>query len=864
MKVAELPLGANPEALTYKHFPTRWQAVLWRNWGMVPLKHLETVLKTDAGTLLDAAEKLGLPPLSSVSPIWLERGYTTVIRKNWHLLPYQQLLQLLGWDAEQLAFTLKEDDFLWHKLGDLKPKSDLVFYAPLTPEQAEHTAEIKKYLKKYFPGENQLPGPGFDFLTRFQKPQTTERSKPALKTADDEIIIDNSWNIFLPPAAGNHLKFYLTRWLSRLDSVFGLRLNQKEADSKLITLTVKPQKSSQPESHSIAVFADRVTIEAVDEVGIMRALTWLETEMERRNAPILPKGNVVRQTRFVWRCVYPYHLLYGDPLSDPAFTPPPEGLLEEYAKLGINGIWLQAVLYKLAPIPGAPEFSAGFKERLAKLRVLTEKAANYGIGVYLYLNEPRNMPLAFFDKFPDWRGELHMNGLWAGMCTSNPAVREHLRASVTSVFTEVPGLAGAFLITMSENLSNCYSKCMFPPPGRKPDCPLCGKREPEDVVGEVNRTIAESIFAVNPQARVLAWTWGWRALEREKMMPLLAPGTTLMCNSEEAMPIEIGGVKLTVSDYTISNPGPGELSMRTWELADKQGLLTAAKVQLNNSWECPAIPFLPASYLVREHLDNLTRQPVTGLLLSWTLGGYPSFNLLLASQYYWHDPAKPFTGDRLDCLIDKEFGPAAPEMNQAIACFSTAFREFPFQLRVLYVGPQNPGPANLLYEKPSGYRPTMVGFPYDALEVWRGDYPAAVFEEQFKKLSVKWREGLPLLEKAKAKAPPHSLPLLLNIERMAWSTWLHFRSSYLQTAYIRERDKLLASDADPESSLQKIRAILQEEISLARRLAEIAAEDGTIGFEATNQYAYTLQDLWEKVLNCEWLLKYFAEFGKKQ
>ncbi len=45
------------------------------------------------------------------------RGYVTLIRRNWQLLPYEQLLELLEMTPEQLAFTLREDDYLWVKLG---------------------------------------------------------------------------------------------------------------------------------------------------------------------------------------------------------------------------------------------------------------------------------------------------------------------------------------------------------------------------------------------------------------------------------------------------------------------------------------------------------------------------------------------------------------------------------------------------------------------------------------------------------------------------------------------------------------------------------------------------------------------------
>ena len=46
-----------------------------------------------------------------------------------------------------------------------------------------------------------------------------------------------------------------------------------------------------------------------------------------------------------------------------------------------------------------------------------------------------------------------------------------------------------------------------------------------------------------------------------------------------------------------------------------------------------------------------------------------------------------------------------------------------------------------------------------------------------------------------------------------------------------------------------------EFISLAKELLDLTIEDSRIGFEATNHYAYSPNDLREKVLNCEWLLR---------
>jgi LysM repeat protein len=52
------------------------------------------------------------------------------------------MLKLLGWTPDKLAFTLKEDDFLWVKLGNMKPSCGKVVYRELTAEEKLRVAEI--------------------------------------------------------------------------------------------------------------------------------------------------------------------------------------------------------------------------------------------------------------------------------------------------------------------------------------------------------------------------------------------------------------------------------------------------------------------------------------------------------------------------------------------------------------------------------------------------------------------------------------------------------------------------------------------------------------------------------------------------
>src|ERR671912_75977 len=127
---AALPVGSNPPALEFPHFPSRLHAFVWRNWNLVDTPRLAKVLETTPENVRAVAKSMDLPAERPVPAAYRDRLYLSVIRRNWHLLPYEQLLTLLDVTPQQLAHTLREDDFLWIKLGSLKPKCEKLTYAP--------------------------------------------------------------------------------------------------------------------------------------------------------------------------------------------------------------------------------------------------------------------------------------------------------------------------------------------------------------------------------------------------------------------------------------------------------------------------------------------------------------------------------------------------------------------------------------------------------------------------------------------------------------------------------------------------------------------------------------------------------------
>lgn len=534
------------------------------------------------------------------------------------------------------------------------------------------------------------------------------------------------------------------------------------------------------------------------------------------------------------RIVYSYCALYGDVFSDEALMEAsfPESLLESYRRIGINGIWVQAVLYTLVPFPFDADVSRGHERRLAGLKSLVDRCGRFGLSVYLYLNEPRAMPDSFFIEHPQLQG-TSVDG-YSSLCTALPEVKAYLRDSAAYLVRNVPDLGGFFTITASENLTNCVSQTVC-------TCPRCAARRPAEIFAEVDRLLVEGATSVRPDFPLLAYTWGWGVRQvAEETIRALPPSVTVMTVSEEGVQKTVGGTKTEVLDYSLSVEGPGDYALGTWRTAKETGHRTCAKLQLNNSWEMAAVPYIPVFDTVYRHVARLLESgTVDDLLLSWTLGGAPSPTLQMV-DILWEGYRK--TGELLP--LHSIYGQLFPgedvrQIGRAVSLFSQAFDAYPFHLYVAYFGPQNVGPADLLWRRPTGWQATMVCYPYDDLDRWRRVFPRDTFIRQWRLLTERWAEGLAVLHPLLASGSPS--PLLQQLWDNAEACYCHFRSALLQAMYICRRES------------EDCTAILREETDLALRLAQVVSRDATIGYESSNHYFYTRYMLFEKCLNCRYL-----------
>lgn len=490
LPLKEVPALENP-------FPTDWQRVLFRNFGVVPTDRIAEVLGADEGIICQESRRLGLEQ-TMFNPEWISKGYITIIRDNWHIVSYAQLLTLLDWTEEKLDFALREDDFLGTKLGGFKPAVLEPRYRPLTEFEKAKTEEIARVVR-----EHDFREQPFDFY-----------------------------------------KFPIS-----------LREENAEYDDGI---------------------ADRV--------------------------------------------IYSYSTVYGDTLAENPDSTFPEILLERLEKLGINGIWMQGVLSQLVPSPFEKTNPERNELRLRNLRHLIEKCRRYGIRIWLYLNEPRAWPEQSFRGREDWMGER--NEGFASLCSSDERTARYLSEAIRNLALAAPDLGGIMTITMSENQTHCRSHTQT-------SCNQCQNRSPEELAAGVNNIIFEALASVGSRIRLVANLWGWSPLmgwsgeQIERGIRLLHRDIEVMCVSEHAMKICKGGVENVVFDYSISNVGPSEQTEKDLRLAKELGHKVWAKIQCNNSWEMSAAPYLPVFDLVFRHLGNLKKLGISGLFLSWTLGGIP-------------------------------------------------------------------------------------------------------------------------------------------------------------------------------------------------------------------------------------------------
>ena len=742
------------------HFPSRLHQFVWRNWELANADRMARVVGATIDQIVQLGESMGLPAKPNLTGDQLRRIYITVIRQNWHLLPEERLIELLGWDREHYDFTLREDDFLWYKLGP-KPKCDSIRWAAPTPEERQRAAEIRRLATTTFGKVLHETGEEpFRFVGDLSRDEIRPHRDPRAQPDREEIDL-SGWAVRIPGQPelmemAQRFQAYLRHTMQCPTQTVG---EGGGSDGRTLSFLLDPDVASSPDSFEIRVEAASVTVLASD----------------------------------------------------------PEGIRQ-----GIYEMQIMKVL--------------------------------------LYINEPRfrrrrAMPESFFRERPNGiRGTYDADDpRYFAMCTNTEPVLQWVSEGLSHLFAQVPDLGGIVNITMSENLTNCFSR------GRPENCPRCPGINPAETVAAVLNAIRDGIRRSSRKAEIIFWDWGWghswvpNGNDPFPTIRRLPQDVRLLSVSEWEQPVHRGGVRTQVGEYSVSVVGPGPRAVRHWTAARQRGISTLAKIQINNSWELAAVPYIPVLNLTRQHLENLLKVGIEGLMLSWTVGGYPSPNLEVAREYgRWPTPD---SDEVLTQVAERRYGPkAAPLVKSAWKAFSEAFEEYPYGISI-YMIPVQHGPANLLRSSPTGHRSRMTLFPHDDVPGWRGAYPEDVVQKQFRKMSEKWEKGLDALRRALKQVPEHLRADARKDLGVSETCFIHFRSVANQVKFYLLRQQLESATGDLRRIRAEMAALCRDEIDLARRLYPIARRDSRLGYEASNHYFYRPLDLAEKVLNCDRVIR---------
>ncbi len=371
------------------HFPDRLHQFVWRNWELANTARIAEVAGCRAADILAVGRSMGLPSKPNLTADQLRRIYITVIRQNWHLLPHEQIIQLLGWTRERYEFTLKEDDFLNVKPGS-KPDCEKIVYCRPGHDAKRRTAEIRRTLKASLGKQLAAGEPPFRFIDRLSDANFSMlRDRSAAAPAG--CVDVSGWPVTVE-GADSHL-------LDRFSTYLRDAMASDATGPGRFAFHLQPGITGGSEDFTVEVGDALVRVTANAPSGLLQAGFWMEDRMEEYSGPFLPRGTVARRAVLDPRYIYPYFSLYGDPLLEPEADPLPDGYLEKLARAGITGVWLQCVLRNMARTPIFPEFGALFSAA-ARTRCaprfpksgINSKALSVNIGSYS--NRPGGRPMA--------------------------------------------------------------------------------------------------------------------------------------------------------------------------------------------------------------------------------------------------------------------------------------------------------------------------------------------------------------------------------------------------------------------------------------------------------------------------------------
>ncbi len=607
------------------------------------------------------------------------------------------------------------------------------------------------------------------------------------------------------------------------------------AGTRPAAIRLRRARVSGRESFRLEVSGASCVVTAEEPEGIRRALIFIEDEMQRRGAPVLPRGAIARRP-FLKTRMHLGHiaLMQANARSAGGRLELLDGMPDEYlnrvAHDGANAIWTSPgwLGYTGRLTPECGRAAAPF---LAAARRMVERYARYGLKVYLLGIVPEALPAGdpLLKKYPELRGHNLFN--LVNFCVSSPVGRRLLERAMERLFRAVPGLGGFINICVGERPSHCYSGSAF-----DNNCPRCSRREPHEVLADVLAAMARGMRKAAPEAELIAWPYMQNVGWGEKLMVDAAgrvpSGVILQHNFENGGQARQLGKIRRADDYWLSYAGPAKVFADCARRARRAGTRIYAKAMVAGSHELASVPYIPAPGLVYRKFAAMRKLGVSGLLANWGSSNDPSLMQRAAGDLAF----EPFPRSEREFLVrhaQRDWQEHAGRVARAWQWFARAYQNYPLTIGFSYYGPMHNGvvwklnliPRNL--HLPRSWRPDPpVG---DRIGDCTGYHTLAECIKLSARMRDLWSRGVRLLEPlipVGRRNPERAAEIAL-----AQALELHFISGVNILNFYRLREKL--AGARPPRALgilEAMRTIVENEIETDRRMLPLARTWPRLGY----------------------------------
>jgi hypothetical protein len=430
-----------------------------------------------------------------------------------------------------------------------------------------------------------------DYFSRFSL-------DPAAVPSDDEVAIDSNWRLVLPKEAGplarlmaEHLQTFL-RDQMRVELELIVEERSAAAPGRqrgpaIVLLDSGGGDSKSPESFTIGVDRDCVTVHGESPNGLRDGIVRLVDRIAFRAAPILKFGTVTYRPRLPVRLG----------------AVPAGGTYTDLVFFGCNAVLAGGGdLFALSRSDAIPALAARrVPGLLESSRNEMQELGKYGLKAFAWLNTRQKFPHddPVFKAHPGIRGAL----TWSAdgeytLCTSHPLVRKYLKETIEHLFKTLPELHGVVLIIGGEGFYHCHMR----PYGAEKGHTNCARCEPlgaEAAVADLCNDLAAAARGIRPDAEVVLWPYSaehvWAADHAQvAFLKKLKPGTALLTEIEKSEFLKKPqGINKHIWDYSIDLIGPGPRAQLQIATCAEHKIPVYLKSEPELAFEAPRLPQIP-------------------------------------------------------------------------------------------------------------------------------------------------------------------------------------------------------------------------------------------------------------------------------